>query len=299
MQHAKTATSSAGRSGRSRPSPTAASTCAPTSTRAATSLYQAAWALDARRPGGPRGRRRRRPTANDACGACSGMRTRCTARSASPPSTTCTSSRGGPRRSSCATAAALAPRAARERDGAATRMTPQPETFARALRLGGRPADKTAVVDDARRLTYAELDALVDAVAAALQRRGDRARRRRVVAARQRHRRRWCCASPPTGSARSTTRSSPIYREPRGRLHPTPGRERGVRRQPDDDRPRRAAGTATRPPSRSTSTRRASSLYTSGSTADPKGVAALRPHVARRVRGAGGATTASPRTRCS
>jgi cyclohexanecarboxylate-CoA ligase len=52
-------------------------------------------------------------------------------------------------------------------------MTPAPETFARALaRWASLQPDKTAVVDDARRLTYAELDALVDSAAAALQRRG-------------------------------------------------------------------------------------------------------------------------------
>ena len=58
-------------------------------------------------------------------------------------------------------------------DADATRMTPAPETFARALtRWASLQPDKTAVVDDARRLTYAELDALVDSVAAALQHRG-------------------------------------------------------------------------------------------------------------------------------
>jgi cyclohexanecarboxylate-CoA ligase len=52
-------------------------------------------------------------------------------------------------------------------------MTRPRETFALTLRRwAARQPGKTAVVDDTRRLTYAELDALVDAVAATLQHRG-------------------------------------------------------------------------------------------------------------------------------
>jgi len=52
-------------------------------------------------------------------------------------------------------------------------MTAPSTPFADVLtRWATRQPDKTAVVDDTRRLTYAELDALVDAVAAAFQHRG-------------------------------------------------------------------------------------------------------------------------------
>jgi alkylation response protein AidB-like acyl-CoA dehydrogenase len=61
--------------------------------------YHAAWALDRGEPAdvAVASAKASRTTPS---GACSGMHTRCTGPSASPPSTTSTSSRGGPRRSS-------------------------------------------------------------------------------------------------------------------------------------------------------------------------------------------------------
>ena len=152
------------------------------------------------------------------------------------------------------------PRAARVRDGPeATRMTPQPETFARALTTwAADQPDKTAVVDDARRLTYAELDALVDAVAAGLQRSGigpgD------VVSSQldQLGSTRWCCASLPPASARCTIPSSRSTATARSASSGTRPRARCSSSIADDDALDVQSGQRPRPPPRSTSTRRAS-----------------------------------------
>ena len=116
----------------------------------------------------------------------------------------------------------------------------------------------------------------------------DRARRRRVLAARN-----GIDVDGAVLRCRPHRRGPQSRRHdlprPRDRLHPAPGRRAWCSsNDPDDDALDRAARDRDRVPVTVDVDAPRFLLYTSGSTADPKGVAALRPHAARRVRGASG-----------